>query len=109
MMRAGIVSPVATLNPRFFQGWEAEAGERLGYHHVTCSEHVAVAADQLHLRGRSYWDPLATLGYLAARTQRIRLATHVLVLPFHHPLATAKRYGTLHRFSESRLVPRVGV
>jgi probable F420-dependent oxidoreductase len=120
MMRAGIVSPVATLNPRFFQSWEADAGidaiaataqagERLGYHHVTCSEHVAVAADKLHLRGRSYWDPLATLGYLAACTQRIRLATHVLVLPFHHPLAIAKRYGTLDRISGGRLILGVGV
>jgi probable F420-dependent oxidoreductase len=120
MMRAGIVSPVATLNPRFFQSWEADAGieaitavartgERLGYHHVTCSEHVAIAAEKVGVRGRSYWDPLATLGYLAAQTQRIRLATHVLVLPFHHPLAIAKRYGTLDRISGGRVILGLGV
>ena len=118
-MRAGVVTPVATLNPRFFQSWEAEAGieaiaavattaERLGYHHVTCSEHVAIAADKVPVRGASYWDPLATLGYLAALTSRIRLATHVLVLPFHHPLEIAKRYGTLDRISRGRLILGIG-
>jgi probable F420-dependent oxidoreductase len=49
------------------------------------------------------------LGYLAARTQRIRLATHVLVLAYHHPLEIAKRYGTLDKVSNGRLVLGVGV
>jgi probable F420-dependent oxidoreductase len=56
-----------------------------------------------------YWDPLATLGFLAARTTRIRLATSVLVLGYHHPLEIAKRYGTLDRISGGRLVLGVGV
>jgi probable F420-dependent oxidoreductase len=61
------------------------------------------------VRGSRYWDPLATFGYLAARTARIRLATHVLVLGYHHPLAIAKRYGTLDRVSGGRLILGVGV
>src|SRR4029453_13647726 len=40
--------------------------------------------------GSRYWDPLATLGHLAALTEQIRLATHVLVLGYHHPLEIAK-------------------
>ena len=56
-----------------------------------------------------YWDPLATLGYLAARTTQIRLATHVLVLGYHHPLEIAKRYGTLDVVSGGRLILGVGV
>src|SRR5262249_5445765 len=55
------------------------------------------------------YDPLATLAFLAARTARLRLVTHVLVLPYHHPLAIAKRYGTLDRLSGGRLVLGVGV
>ncbi len=47
------------------------------------------------MRGAVYWDPLATLRFLAAHTWRIRLATAVLVLGYHHPLEIAKRYGTL--------------
>src|ERR1700724_1289758 len=60
-------------------------------------------------RGGRYYDPLATFGYLAARTERIRLATHVLVLGYHHPLEIAKRYGTLDVVSGGRLILGVGV
>ncbi len=82
--------------------------ERLGYHHVTCSEHVAVPRAVAEVRGATYWDPLATFGYLAARTSTIRLATFVLVLGYHHPLAIAKRYGTLDRVCGGRLILGVG-
>jgi probable F420-dependent oxidoreductase len=119
-MRAGIITPVVTLNPRAHGTWEeaaglpeltalAEAADRLGYHHLTCSEHVAVPVEAAQRRGARYWDPLATLGYLAARTTQIQLATHVLVLGYHHPLEIAKRYGTLDVVSGGRLILGVGV
>ena len=60
-------------------------------------------------RGVRYWDPLATLGYLAARTRSIRLATNVLVLGYHHPLELAKQYGTLDVVSNGRVILGVGV
>jgi probable F420-dependent oxidoreductase len=119
-MRMGIITPVVTLNPRAHGPWEEEAGlpelialaeaaDRLGYHHLTCSEHVAVPVEAAKRRGSRYWDPLATLGYLAARTTQIQLATHVLVLGYHHPLEIAKRYGTLDVVSAGRLILGVGV
>jgi probable F420-dependent oxidoreductase len=61
------------------------------------------------VRGATYWDPLATFGYLAAHTTTIGLATFVLVLGYHHPLAIVKRYGTLDRVSGGRLILGVGV
>ncbi|HTY27992.1 MAG TPA: TIGR03619 family F420-dependent LLM class oxidoreductase, partial [Mycobacterium sp.] len=60
-------------------------------------------------RGLTYWDPLSTFGFLAAHTSRIRLTTSVVVLGYHHPLEIAKRFGTLDRLSEGRLVLGVGV
>jgi probable F420-dependent oxidoreductase len=119
-VRLGIVSPIVTDNPGAHAPWEAGAGiaelagiaevaDRLGFHHVTCSEHVAVPAEVAYERGATYWDPLATLGYLAARTEQIRLATQVLVLGYHHPLEIAKRYGTLDLVSGGRLVLGLGV
>lgn len=87
----------------------AESADRLGYHHLTCSEHIALPAAELARRGGRYWDPLATFGYLAARTRRIRFATHVLVLAYHHPLEIAKRYGTLDKVSGGRVILGVGV
>ena len=87
----------------------AETADRLGYHHLTCSEHIALPASELDRRGAVYWDPLATFGFLAARTERIRFATHVLVLAYHHPLEIAKRYGTLDGVSNGRVILGVGV
>ncbi|TDC97264.1 TIGR03619 family F420-dependent LLM class oxidoreductase [Actinomadura sp. 7K507] len=119
-MHVGIVTPVVAQPPPGHAAWERDAGieeigriaetaDRLGYHHATCSEHVAVPAEAAEQRGGVYWDPLATFGYIAARTSRIRLATQVLVLGYHHPLAIAKRYGTLDRVSGGRLTLGLGV
>lgn len=119
-MKVGIISPIVTAVPGAVAPWEpasgiselatlAEAADRLGYHHLTCSEHVALPTHVAEQRGGTYWDPLATLGFLAARTTRILLATQVLVLGYHHPLEIAKRYGTLDRVSDGRLVLGLGV
>jgi probable F420-dependent oxidoreductase len=119
-MKLGLVTPVVTRLPRAHSRWEADAGiaeierivleaERLGYHHVTCSEHVAIPTEIAERRGGTYWDPLAVFGYLAARTTEIRFATFVLVLGYHHPLEIVKRYGTLDTVSGGRLVLGVGV
>ena len=119
-MKLGVITPVVTLLPRAHAAWEADAGideiariaevaDELGYHHLTCSEHVVVPTDVAQVRGARYWDPLATLGYVAARTTQIKLATHVLVLGYHHPLQVAKTYGTLDVLSGGRVVLGVGV
>ncbi|MUL47555.1 LLM class F420-dependent oxidoreductase [Mycobacterium sp. CBMA293] len=119
-MRIGLQTPVVVQVPATASAWEASAGadeigeiaavaDLLGFDYLTCSEHVVVPADTAGERGASYWDPLATLGFIAGRTTQIRLATSVLVLGYHHPLEIAKRYGTLDRISGGRLILGVGV
>lgn len=119
-MRFGLTSPIVTLAARSHAPWEISAGprelreiavaaDRFGFHHLTCSEHVGIPPDIVAMRGGRYYDPLATFGYLAAVTERIRFVTHVIVLPYHHPLEVAKRYGTLDLISGGRLVLGVGV
>jgi probable F420-dependent oxidoreductase len=118
--RLAVLTPVLTMMPGAHAVWEesgtiedvvriAETADALGYDHITCSEHFAVPHSQAVRRGGTYWDPLSTFGYVAARTTRIRLATNVLVLGYHHPLEIAKRYGTLDRVSGGRVVLGVGV
>ena len=119
-MQLGVVTPVLTRTPKGHAAWEADAGieevariaaaaDALGYHHVTCSEHVGIPVPVAAVRGSTYWDPLSVFGFLAARTERIRFATYVLVLGYHHPLELVKRYGTLDRVSGGRLILGVGV
>jgi alkanesulfonate monooxygenase SsuD/methylene tetrahydromethanopterin reductase-like flavin-dependent oxidoreductase (luciferase family) len=100
--------------------WERTAGadelrrialvaDELRYHHLTCSEHVATPVDLAKVRGGRYYDPLATLGFIAAITTRVKLVVHVAVSPYHHPLALAKQYGALDRLSAGRAVLGIGV
>lgn len=87
----------------------AAVADELGYDFLTCAEHVVIPSADAPFRGDTYWDPVATLGFLAAHTSRIRLATSVVVLGYHHPLQIAKQYGTLDRLSGGRVVLGVGV
>ena len=116
----GLVPPVLTAVPGMCADWEGDAAvetlveivqcaDELGFDHVTCSEHVAVPTEVANERGGTYWDPLATLAYLASATSHIRLVTLVVVLGYHHPLALAKSYGTLDRLSGGRLTLGLGV
>lgn len=119
-MRYGIISPVIIANPRVVNEWELSAGvdalgaiaraaDRLGYYHLTASNHIAIPHAAAPRRGRRYWDPSVTLGYVAAITERVRLATYVLVLGYYHPLEIVKRYGTLDVVSRGRMILGVGV
>ncbi len=119
-LRLGLMTPVLTMLPDSHASWEVDAtiddvaqiavaADRLGYSHVGCSEHVVIPTEVAAERGSRYWDPLATFGYLAAVTTRVRFATNVLVLGYHHPLEIAKRYGTLDQVTNGRLILGVGV
>jgi probable F420-dependent oxidoreductase len=119
-VKLGIATPVVTNVGGAPLSWEtdasiedigrvAEAADRLRYHHMTCSEHIGLPSSETARRGARYWDPLATFGYLAARTKQIRFATMTLVLGYHHPLAIVKRYGTLDHVSNGRVILGLGV
>jgi probable F420-dependent oxidoreductase len=55
------------------------------------------------------YDPWVVLGYVAAATERIRLATNVYILPLRHPLQTARSVVTVDRVSGGRVTLGVGV
>jgi alkanesulfonate monooxygenase SsuD/methylene tetrahydromethanopterin reductase-like flavin-dependent oxidoreductase (luciferase family) len=73
-MRLSIVTPVLTRVPGAHARWEEEAGmaelvevarsaDRLGYHHLTCSEHIGIPTDAAEVRGRrtgTRWRPSVT-------------------------------------------------
>src|ERR1700748_1315017 len=52
--------------------------------------------------------PDLVLAYIAARTQRIRLAPAVTVLPLHHPIRVAEQWASLDLLSNGRLDFRAG-
>ncbi|WP_329521467.1 TIGR03619 family F420-dependent LLM class oxidoreductase [Spirillospora sp. NBC_01491] len=94
--------------PDGLDGW-ARFAEDAGLGFAMISDHVAVTPDVAEQYPAPFWDPFTTLAWLAGRTSRIRLGTTVTVLPYRHPLQTARVTANLDRFSGGRLIFGVGV
>ncbi|MFE1169778.1 TIGR03619 family F420-dependent LLM class oxidoreductase [Nocardiopsis sp. NPDC058789] len=82
--------------------------EELGAHTVWLPDHLLPPAPYGATFGGVY-EPLVTLAYLAARTERVRLGTSVLVLPMRDPFVLAKQVATLDEVSGGRFTLGVGV
>jgi probable F420-dependent oxidoreductase len=86
----------------------AVRAEGLGLSDVWVSEHIIVPRASFP-RSPLFYDPVLTLTWVAAVTERVRLGTSVIVLPMRHPLPLAKELSTLHNLSGGRLILGVGV
>ena len=75
---------------------EAIAADRLGFHSAWLGEHHFSTLGVLSC-------PDLALAYIAARTQRIRLAPAVTVLPLHHPIRVAEQWASLDLLSGGRV------
>src|SRR5580765_6546978 len=87
----------------------AVQAEQLGLADVWVSEHIIVPKDGGYPPSPNFWDPVLTLTWAAACTERVRLGTSVLVLPMRHPLPLAKELATLQNLSKGRLILGAGV
>jgi probable F420-dependent oxidoreductase len=88
----------------------ASRAEALGFDSVWAHDHVFNVGHVFdRIGGRPYYEPLAVLSHVAARTERVRLGTSVLVLPYHNPIRLAKTAATLDVLSGGRLTLGVGV
>ena len=76
----------------------ARRAEDLGLSDVWVSEHIIVPRKQFP-RSPLFYDPILTLTWVAAVTERVRLGTSVIVLPMRHPLPLAKELSTLQNLS----------
>jgi len=54
------------------------------------------------------FDPIETLTFVAAHTEKVKLGTSVLVLPYHTPIQLARRIATLDVLSGGRALVGVG-
>src|SRR5262245_48142991 len=86
----------------------ARAAEQAGIDDLWVADHIAIPPDDAEGSNGRYLDPLATLAFLAAVTQRINLGTGVLVVPYRPALATAKWIATIQELSGGRLLLGVG-
>ena len=102
----------------------AKLGERLGFYCMVMPDHILqpnqvnstypysltgdiLAAGQ---SGDGEWpEQITTLAWLAGITERIRLVTSVMIIPYRNPILTAKMLSTLDMLSKGRLILGAGV
>lgn len=87
----------------------AALAESAGLDTLWVPDHIAIPPDDAEGSDGRYLDPLASLAWLAAATERIRLGTAVLILPYRPALPTAKAIATIQELSGERLELGVGV
>jgi len=87
----------------------AQAAEEAGLDDLWVPDHLAIPPEDAEGSEGRYLDPLASLAWLAGRTQRIGLGTGVLILPYRPPLPTAKWVATIQEISGGRMRLGVGV
>src|SRR5689334_2646164 len=79
----------------------AGLAEGLGYSSLWTNDHVLMPSNRPEPFG-NVLETFTTLSFLAARTETIRLATGILVLPQRDPVLVAKQAATLHHLSGGR-------
>ena len=101
----------------------ARRGDQLGFQCLVAPDHIVVPTGITspypytvggefggNSRSDGEWpEQLTTLAFLAGITQKIRLVTSVMIVPYRNPILTAKMLATLDVLSKGRLVVGVGV
>jgi probable F420-dependent oxidoreductase len=99
----------------------AANAERLGFATLWAPEHVVLiegyksrypysaSGEVMGRLDSPLLDPWVGLGYAAAFTRRVRLATGVCLVPEHNPLALAKAIATVDHLSGGRVLVGIGI
>lgn len=115
----GMQLPVQSQSAIYAEPWEAaaapadlvriaRAADRSGFAYIASCDHIAIPRRLAEGMSTVWYDPVATLAFLAGVTERVRLMSHVAVVGLRHPLVTAKQYATLDHLSGGRLILGVG-
>lgn len=115
----GMQLPVQSQSTLYVQPWEAAAGpdelaavaqacEAAGFFYVGVCDHTFIPERLSSAMGTTWYDTIATLGWLAGVTNTIRLLSHIYVISLRHPLRSAKEFSTLDALSGGRVICGVG-
>ncbi len=111
--------PVQSQSTIYVQPWEPSAGpeelaqvtlacEAAGFFYVGVCDHTFIPARLAGAMGTTWYDTIATLGWLAGITTDIHLLSHIYVISLRHPLRAAKEFATVDVLSGGRLICGVG-
>src|SRR5579875_1814325 len=92
----------AHIGPSEFQRI-ARTADQLGYDSVNIPEHIVMPVDLATAMGSQWPHALTAMAFLAGATERLRVNSCVIVLPYHHPVPLAKAVATLDVMSGGRV------
>ncbi len=115
----GIQLPIQSQSALYVEPWELQAGpremaqvasaaDRSAFLYVAVCDHTAIPRRLAQAMGTTWYDTVATLGWLAAATTNTRLLSHVYIAALRSPLRTAKEFATLDVLSGGRVIIGVG-
>ncbi len=118
-LEVGMQLPVQSQSRIYAEAWEegsgaaelaevVDAAEAAGLFYVAVCDHVAVPREPAERMQTIWYDTVATLAWIAGRTERLRLLSHVFVPAYRHPLVAAKAFLTLDELSGGRAILGVG-
>ena len=94
-------------------------GERVGFASVMIADHIVIPASIQSsypytvsggfLSEEEAFDQLSLMSYVAAKTERLRMVSSVMILPHRNPVVTAKMLATIDVLSKGRVTVGVGV
>jgi len=85
----------------------AQAADRTGFDSIWVTDHILVPSDKP--RYGVLYEVLATLAYVGAKTERVKLGTSVLIAAQRDALLVAKQAATIDDLTGGRVIIGVGV
>ncbi len=119
-LRWGMQLPVQMLSATLREDWEltasvadlvevARTADAAGALFLAATDHVALPLnDYTRHMTPTWYDTIATLGFVAAHTTNARLLSAVYIAAYRHPLAVAKSFATLDHLSGGRVIVGIG-
>jgi probable F420-dependent oxidoreductase len=115
----GMQLPIQSQSSIYVQPWELSAGpdelarvtlacESAGFFYVGVCDHTFIPERLAGAMNTTWYDTVATLGWLAGVSTSIRLLSHIYVIALRHPLRSAKEFATLDVLSNGRVICGVG-
>jgi probable F420-dependent oxidoreductase len=115
----GMQLPIQSQSTNYVEPWELQAGaaelaevaraaDAAGFFYLGVCDHIAIPSELAEAMSETWWDTVATLGWLAGITEQVRLLSHVYVPAYRHPLQVAKAFSTIDAISGGRVIMGVG-
>ena len=83
--------------------------EALGFYHVHMGEHLIVPKKSAQIMDSFWRDTSCVYSALSQLTRRIRFVYGIVIVPYRHPIQTARTLATVDQLSKGRVIMGCGV